>query len=256
MTHDRTNEHAELLQQGLLRMVEVDSPHAKPLVRRSGALDLDLVVFDMDGTLIEGSSWEMVHAHYGVDNGSNWERYCRGEIDDREFMRTDIALWLREGRRIHVRDVEGIFHGVNPFPGTRELVENLHAHGVRTLIMSGGLDLVARKVCELTGIERYVANGFLLDEDGHLSGEGACHVKINDKGTPTREALQRLGVDPRRAAAVGNTRFDIPMFRECGLAIAFNPGDEEVVQAAHHVVRDLDMRHVWPLLQRHRSPQA
>lgn len=255
MTHERGHDHVESLEHGLFRMVEL--PHVrKPSVRRPNVFDLDLVVFDMDGTLIEGSSWIMVHEHFGVNNEKNWERYCRGEIDDLEFMRTDIALWLDGGRPLHLSDVERVFDHVAPFPGVRDLVERLHRHGVKTMIMSGGLDIVARRVCELTGIERYVANGFHLTETGHLSGEGQCYVKINDKGTPTREALKRLGLDPARVAAVGNTKYDIPMFRQCGLGIAFNPEDEEVKAAAHHVVHHQDMRHLWPHLRRYRPPRA
>jgi len=256
MSHERGPEHAELLQEGLFRMVEVHHPgRERSRVRRPRRLDLDLVVFDMDGTLVEGSSWEIVHRHFGVSNQKNWERYCLGELDDLEFMRTDIALWMQDGKQVHISDVERIFDHVHPFPGVADLVEKLHEQGVGTLIMSGGLDLLARRVCELTGIERYVANGFHLTEAGLLSGEGQCFVKINDKGTPTREALKRLGVDPRRVAAVGNTRYDIPMFRECGYAVAFNPEDEEVKAAADAVVVERDMRLILPHLEAYRAPR-
>ncbi|HWG89961.1 MAG TPA: HAD family phosphatase [Candidatus Thermoplasmatota archaeon] len=255
MHHERGPERATPLSHGLFRMVEVHPPH-KPGIRRPHNLDLDLVVFDMDGTLVEGSSWEMVHAHFGVSNHKNWEAYCRNEIDDLEFIRSDIALWVGNGRKLHVSDIERVFHNTHPFPGVTDLVKRLHEHGVSTMIMSGGLDILARRVCELTGIQRYVANGIHLTEEGLLTGDGYCLVKINDKGLATAEALKQLGVNPARVAAVGNTKFDIPMFKQCGFAAAFMPLDEEVVAAANATVRDPDMRHLWPHLQAYRAPGA
>jgi phosphoserine phosphatase len=120
--------------------------------------------------------------------------------------------------------------------------------------MSGGLDLLARKVCEATGIDMYVANGLRLKPTGHLAGEGICFVRINDKGSPTRELLAKLGVRPERAAAVGNSEWDVPMFRAVGLGVAYNPSDDAVRAGAHAVVEKGDMRDVLPHLLAYRAP--
>lgn len=210
---------------------------------------LDLVIFDMDGTLTQGvSSWEMIHRALGVVNDANWERYARGEIDDHEFMRSDIELWCMNGRRVHVEDVERIIATATLMANARELVQRLRAQGVATCIVSGGLDVLAHRVAIECGIDMFVANGLALDPEGYLAGHGLCYVKVNDKGAPTRELLAKLGVPRERAASVGNSVWDVPMFRATGRGIAFAPVDDGVRKGADVVVESTDMLDCAPHL--------
>lgn len=209
---------------------------------------LELVLLDMDGTLVHGSTWEVLHEHYGVSNETNWLRYQRGEMDDHEFIRSDIALWRLHERPIHVDEIDKILHErTRVMEGAKELVDALRAKGIATCIVSGGLDLLAHRVCEELGIDMYVANGLRLHETGHLSGEGVVFIEIKDKGRTSREILKRLGVPRERAAAVGNSAYDVPMFREVGFGVAFNPSDHWVRRHARHVVEGTDMRKVVPI---------
>ena len=211
---------------------------------------LELVLLDMDGTLVHGSTWEVLHEHYGVSNETNWLRYQRGELDDAEFIRSDVALWRVHERPIHVDEIDAILHKqTRIMDGAKELVASLHRRGIATCIVSGGLDLLARRVCEQIGIDMYVANGLRLRETGHISGEGLVFIEIKDKGHMTREILKRLCVPKERTAAVGNSAYDVPMFRESGFGIAFNPSDPWVRRNARHVVEGTDLHHVIPLLE-------
>lgn len=205
---------------------------------------LELVLLDMDGTLVDCSSWELVHEAFGVANEANWARYRRGELDDLEFMRSDIALWLVGGRRVHVDEVDRILAGAPLMPGARELAEGLRKAGVATCILSGGLDVLARRVCEDLGLDMYVANGLRLLESGHLHGDGLPFVEIRDKGRLARAILGKLGVPRARAAAVGNSEYDVGMFQACGFGVAVNPSDDAVRRHARHVVEGKDLRPV------------
>lgn len=221
---------------------EIDPSHRGPF---------DIVLFDMDGTVVdEKSSWEWLHEHFGVSNEANWARYERGEISDEEFMSSDIALWCVDGRRVHMDEVREILRKAPIMPGTKELVADLKRAGVATCIMSGGLDVLARRVCEETGIDMYVANGLVSEPDGWLLGRGICVVEIRDKGRPTRDLLAALGIPKARAASVGNSIWDARMFRETGFSIAFNPFPDGVEQAADVVIKEKDMRLCAPHLLR------
>jgi HAD superfamily PSPase-like hydrolase len=209
---------------------------------------LELVLLDMDGTLVDASSWELVHEAFGTSNRANWERYQRGELDDVEFMRSDIALWHVGGDRKHVRDVEAALERAPLMPGARELAAGLRSRGIATCVLSGGIDLLARRVCDELGLDMFVANGLRLLESGHLSGEGLVYVEIRDKARVTRDVLARLRVARERTAAVGNSMYDVGMFRECGFGIAVNPSDPVVRRHARHVVEGKDLRGVLRLL--------
>lgn len=246
-THRSSREDPLALADGWLQVVSTHHADPRDDVDRAKP-GLELVLFDMDGTLIDASSWEMVHEHFGVSNETNWKRYQRGELDDHAFIRSDVALWLVGGREVHVDEVMRILEPAPLMPGARELVAGLRQAGVATCILSGGLDLLARKVCLDLGIDMYVANGLRLRETGHLQGDGLPFVEIKDKARTTREILRRLGVRQAAAAAVGNSAYDVPMFRECAFGIAVNPSDEWVCRHARHVLPGKDLRPALPLL--------
>ena len=72
-------------------------------------MGLKLIVFDLDGVLVDVmSSWAFVHEHYGVNNDTSLEAYLSGEIDDHEFMRLDIALWLDIKKKLHISEIREI----------------------------------------------------------------------------------------------------------------------------------------------------
>lgn len=231
------------LSEGWLSVVSTRHHDPRRDVPHERNAPLDLVLFDMDGTLIQESSWEMVHAAFGVSNEANWQRYQKGELDDVAFMRSDIAMWLTD-RRVHVREVEEVLEKAHVFEGAEQVVRALKEQHVATCILSGGIDILARRVCERLDIDMFVANGLRLEESGHLQGDGLPLVQINDKSRTTRDILARLDVAPARAAAVGNSAYDVPMFRECAFGVAFNPSDEFVRRHARHVVPGPDMRPV------------
>ena len=246
-TH-RSSTEAVSLADGWLQVVSTGHRDPRDDVDRSKP-GLELVLLDMDGTLVHGSTWEILHEHYGVSNEANWLRYQRGELDDQQFIRSDVALWRIDERPIHVEEIDRILHErTRIMDGAKELVDALRARGIATCIVSGGLDLLARRVCQELGIDMYVANGLRLNDAGHITGEGILFLEIKDKGRPTREILRKLGVPRERTAAVGNSAYDVPMFREAGFGVAFNPSDHWVRRNAKAVVEGTDMREVIPHL--------
>ena len=47
---------------------------------------IKLVVFDMDGTIIEPrSSWAMIHEHFGTDNTEMLQLYIDHKISDKDL---------------------------------------------------------------------------------------------------------------------------------------------------------------------------
>lgn len=255
-THRSAREDPVSLADGWLQVVSTRHASPRDDVDRTKP-GLELVLLDMDGTLIDASSWEMIHEAFGVSNQHNWEAYQRGELDDVEFMRSDIALWhvaarARRGadasadasssEKVHVEELERILYRAKLMPGAKELADGLRARGIATCIVSGGIDILARHVCLELGLDMYVANGLRLAESGHLQGEGIVYLEIRDKARTTREILRKLGVPRERTAAVGNSAYDAPMFREAGFGVAVNPSDHVVRRAARHVVEGKDLR--------------
>ncbi|HID73742.1 MAG TPA: HAD family hydrolase [Thermoplasmata archaeon] len=199
-----------------------------------------VVAFDMDGVLVEGqSSWVTVHFALGTDNEAGYRAYTAGLIDDHQFMRSDIALWLERGVD-HIDDVRRILDRVPLFPGAAQTVRTLREWGFRTVIVSGGLDLLAGRIGRELGIDVVLANGLETFEDGHLTGRGILRVPLLNKRAPLAVTVSRMG-DDVRLVSIGDSAVDIAMFMISDLSIAFNPRDRVVSEGATRTVFSGDL---------------
>ena len=197
----------------------------------------DLVCFDMDGTLTKlRSSWCWVHSCFEVDNEPAYQAFCNGEIDEPEFMRRDIALWTNKNPDVTIRDIAVLFRDMPLIDGIQETIACLKANGIRTVIISGGIDLAAKMLANEFGFDDYIADEVLSYEDGRLTGEGKMNVDLRDKGINVRQYIEKYGTTMEKTVSVGNSFTDIPMFKNSGMSIAFNPTDPYTQEAATHTV--------------------
>lgn len=198
----------------------------------------ELVCFDMDGTLTKvRSSWEWVHDYYEVDNEESYDLFCAGLIDEPEFMRRDIAMWTKKDPDITLEDVARTFSSMPLNNGIQETVAALDFEGIKSVIVSGGIDSAAKMITEEFGFEDYLADSLEAYSDGRLTGEGIMNVDLRDKGIGVREFQKKYGTDKEHTVSVGNSFVDIGMFKSSALSIAFNPIDDKVIEAADTVVR-------------------
>lgn len=204
--------------------------------------EVKLIVFDLDGVLVDTvSSWVWVHNHFRVNNDKSFEKYMKQEIDDKEFMRSDIALWLEKNKQIHISEIQTILDSVPIMPGFKKTIRVLKYLNIQIAIVSSGLEPLAKRVGRMGGITHVLANGLRTDEQGFLTGEGILKVKLRAKGEPVKKLLTTLGIESTSAVAVGNGETDIPMFNASGLGIAFNPLNEHLVQNADIVIYEKNL---------------
>lgn len=210
---------------------------------------LKLVALDMDGTLVDvPSSWRVVHDHFDDRNDDGLRLFLANRIDDHEFIRMDIRVWWKHAPALSIDDLEKILADVPLMPGAHELIDGLHARGARTAIVSGGLDVLARRVAGELGIEVALANGVRLDSEGLLTGEGIVRVPIHGKERVLAALQDQLGVTPEETASVGNSEIDVGLFRRSRVGVAFLPEDDIVRKAATAVVTERNLTHVLDAL--------
>jgi phosphoserine phosphatase len=211
--------------------------------------NLRLVAFDMDGVLVRcDSSWVWVHRHFGVSNETSLEQFIRGEIDDHEFMRKDISLWKQKEPRLNIERIGSILDQMPEIEGVGETIAVLKEHRIRTVIVSGGLDLAAQRLAERYDFDGYAANGLEVDEAGLLTGRGVLRVELVNKRKALDQFLRKWGIERQHAAAVGNSSVDVSMFQSCGYSVAFNPIDPEAIDNASVVVRSPRLTDILPPL--------
>jgi len=197
-----------------------------------------LVVFDMDGTLVEErSSWWKLHEYFGTTGGAlkNAEDFERGLIDYEQWMIRDLALW---GADANISVIDRVLSNYTLAKNSKPVVKQLQKRGYETAIVTSGLEVLADKVRKDLGIGHVVANELLFDDEGFLTGDVVARVDPRSKHEALNPILKLLGLSLSECVAVGDSSYDREILRNCGLGIALGSG-EGLRDVAQVVIDDL-----------------
>jgi phosphoserine phosphatase len=114
-------------------------------------------------------------------------------------------------------------------PGAQFWIDACKAHGIKTLLVSGGFEFFANHVKNLLGLD-YAESNRLEIIDGKLTGKILGDIVDGqakaDFLVKTREAL---GLNPDQVIAIGDGANDLIMMREAAAGIAYHA--KPIVQA-------------------------
>ncbi len=179
--------------------------------------DVRLAAFDLDGTVLEhNSSWVAIHRHFGTEHlgAASLRLYTEGKIGYREFMRRDISSWPKGVTRKQIEGVLSDYKIRREAPG---VFEELRSRGIKTALVTSGIDILASEVARELKIDYWVANGLRFDRGGRLLPKGVGRVDPTRKDVAYRKLLSRAGVPAKQTIAVGDTIYDLAFLRSARL---------------------------------------
>ncbi len=151
------------------------------------------IVFDMDGTLIDSDyDWSAIRRRLGVVGPSIIDEL--NGLPERE----------RDARWQELRSIEReATLGARLKSGARELLRMVAERGLATALVTNNSEDNTRLLMDRFDLEFDVV---LTRDSGMWKPSGA----------PIAEAVRRLGVDPERCLAVGDSRYDVEAARDAG----------------------------------------
>ncbi|WP_233863364.1 phosphoserine phosphatase SerB [Paraburkholderia adhaesiva] len=183
--------------------------------------DFGLVAMDMDSTLITIECIDEIADFCGLkaEVAAITEASMRGEIKDfNESLTRRVALL----KGLDASALERVYEErLQLSPGATQMLAGAKATGLKTLLVSGGFTFFTERLKARLGLDYTRANTLEI-VDGKLTGRVIGEIVNADvKARTLVETCAELGIEPRRAIAMGDGSNDLKMMAEAGLSVAF-----------------------------------
>ena len=182
-----------------------------------------LVVFDMDGTIVDEEIIDELAKVAGVGKAVSeiTAKGMSGEMDFEESLKKRIELLkgLPEEVLSKIRDEMRLT------PGTEELIFALKSMGYKIALISGGFTYFTDALKERLGFD-YAYGNELVIKDGRVSGEIRGQIiDSKRKADIMVDLAKKEKIERENIVAVGDGANDQIMIENAGLGIAFNAKD-------------------------------
>lgn len=179
-----------------------------------------MVCFDMDGTLIKGTTANIFFAKLlGVE-----EQMCglesqfkAGKIDSEMFMHLSLDIMRKLSNKI----VKDNFYAMPLINHIDETISKLKSYKVITNIVTTSNVMFAKEFQNVFGFDYVYGTQFEVTKYGKIKkGISACEKEY--KSRFVKELSNSFNISMDEVVAIGDSMTDIPLFNEVGLSIALN----------------------------------
>jgi HAD superfamily phosphoserine phosphatase-like hydrolase len=191
-----------------------------------------LVGFDLDGTLIQGNTWNFCHDRFGLSEGVNriWrDQYRAGEISYQDWLQHIAEAYRKNG--VNRSQFVDCLSNFSLMPDATKVIRTLLNRGFHLAIVSGTFNTRVELVAEKLQIPHWRANvGVIFNPQGDFDQFSSRGSPQDIKACLFREICDEAGVDLEEAVFVGNDVNDLPIFSMTKRGILIN-NDDPVMQA-------------------------
>jgi phosphoserine phosphatase len=219
-------------------------------------MPIQLLFLDMEGTLLAAqavvvgpdhahhtSLWTRIFSELGSgaqrDNVAMIERWDGGGY--RSYMDwVDDSLVAMRRHGLTQRHFEALADETPYNPGVRETLEQIHARGIRTAIVSGGFIAQARRAqIDLRIHHAYAATDLFWDSEGKLIHWNIYPSDFEGKIDFVRLMMREYHLEPEECAFIGDGANDVPIASSIGTSVAYN-GHPALRAVAAHSISDFE----------------
>jgi phosphoglycolate phosphatase len=187
-----------------------------------------LVIFDLDGTLVDSFPW-FLRVVNDVAREFNFRPIADDDIAGlrragaRAILKhLELPLWKVPRIAAHMRRMKRAHLGELPlFPGVPGMLDTLRKNGIRIALVSSDSEANAR---------------LQLDASAAHFSDFACGASLFGKAAKFRRVVKRAGVAPLAAIAIGDEMRDMDAADAAGIAfggVAWGYADPDALRARH-----------------------
>lgn len=200
----------------------------------------ELIVFDLNKTLIKENSWRDLNLAMGVtpaEDAELMERARRGEITDAEGQAELLKIYQQRGD-VSRSNIEKILWQYTYMPYARDVVDDLKSRGYNLAIISGAMDILVQYVASELKIACWrSSNRFIFDENEQLIQIQSPEKDTSDKLRQLQQLVDELNIALAYCMVIGDGANDAALFQATGNGVTFI--DSPIVDDARWVVDDL-----------------
>lgn len=208
-----------------------------------------LAVFDLDSTLLDGESINVVLESILTDSDQKKKLEMirsmgmSGELDLETSLKQRIDFF--EG--LSLTKLNQICQKIAWTQGAQETIRKLKEEGYLTICLSGGFRTVSRRVISELDMDAYCCNTLEHENNvltGKISGQLMSH---QSKGHALCKIQRELDISPENTLVVGDGANDLSMFECAGTSVAFC-ANESLNSQATDVITNNDLSEILSLL--------
>jgi phosphoserine phosphatase len=219
-------------------------------------MSIQLLFLDMEGTLLAAqavvvgpdhahhtSLWTRIFSELGAaaqsDNVAMIERWDGGGYRSYMDWVDDSLVAMRKHGLTRAR-FEALADETPYNSGVRATLEQIHARGIRTAIVSGGFIAQARRAqIDLRIHHAYAATDLFWDSEGMLIHWNIYPSDFEGKIDFVRLLMREYRLAPEECAFIGDGANDVPIASSIGTSVAYN-GHPSLRAVAAHAITDFE----------------
>lgn len=221
----------------------------------SSRKEIDLICFDVDGTLVKHPSgmviWEVLNLRYGGSqkvNRQRYDMYHRGDITYPEWVALDVQEWKSAGAtRDEIVDSIAEFSLID---GAKAVVTELKRRGYKLAVISGTLDIVLEELFGDHPFDDVYTNQLFFDAEGRLEDWRATPYDGRGKPEALREIAKRHRIPLSRSAFIGDGENDVPLLGLPGLFVAYRPRSQKLEAGADVVIKEGGLEQLLEIIEK------
>lgn len=151
-----------------------------------------------------------------------------------------MSLWPKE---LSKSFFEYVFSRVKIRPDAKSLFDRLKKLGVKRVIVTSGLNLLAERICKELESDECYSNEMVFDEKGLFTGNIIINVDPSNKAKVLEEICRKYSIPLNESIAIGDTLYDKSMFRITGSSILYRKRGQETpleTYGTHYIVNSLE----------------